>query len=70
MKNYKVWSCKIVVLADEELPDGFDSPPRRAAIKAVEDAGISVLSCFSGWGGKLSGAEKQLIDRCGTERRW
>lgn len=62
MKKYRVWSCKIVVPFEAELPDGFDHPPRRAAIEAVEHAGIDVLSCFSGWGGELDKIEEHLVD--------
>lgn len=54
----KVWECKIVVPDDVELPNGFDNPPRKAAIKAVEDAGIKVLGCSSGWGGSLTKQEE------------
>ena len=63
MRNdYRVWTCKIVVPADTKLPIGFDSPPRQAAIRAVEVAGISILTCFSGWGGKLSDSERMIVD--------
>ena len=61
-KNYKVWDCKIVVPIDAELPNGFDSPPRTAAVEAVEKAGITVLSCFSGWGGTLTEIEAEIVD--------
>ena len=60
-KTYKVWDCKIVVPNDAELPDGFDLPPRRAAIEAVENAGITVLSCFSGWGGTLTKIQAKIV---------
>lgn len=60
-KKYKVWDCKIVVPIDTELPDGFDAPPRSAAMEAVENAGITVVSCFSGWGGKLTKIEAEII---------
>lgn len=62
-KNFKVWECKIVVPGDAELPEGFDSPPRRAAIEAIETEGIEVLSCFSCWGGELSAAERKIVER-------
>jgi len=52
--KYKTWECKIVVPLDVQLPYGFDSPPRRAAIDAVTRAGVPVLACFSGWGGELT----------------
>jgi hypothetical protein len=58
-QNVRVWECKIVVPADEELPDGFDLPPRRAAIDMIEKHGVTVLACFSGWGGVLTEAEKK-----------
>lgn len=61
--KYKVWTCKIVVPGDTILPDGFDAPPRRAAINAVERAGILVLDCYSGWNGRLTPAEKAISDR-------
>ena len=61
--EYRVWECKIVVPADKELPLGFDAPPRRAAIEAVEKAGFEVISCFSGWGGSLDDLEKTIVDK-------
>ena len=60
--KYKVWDCKIVVPYDAELPNGFDSPPRSAAIEAVLDAGIEVIACSSGWGGTLSKKQIELIE--------
>ena len=69
--KYKVWDCKIVVSEDEVMPDGFDFPPRRAAIDAVEDAGIRVISCFSGWGGKLTKVRRDIVDeRRKKELKW
>jgi len=62
MSKYKVWECKIIVPEGYELPNGFDYPPRDAAIKTIEDAGISVLGCLSGWGGKLTDEERSAID--------
>jgi len=56
-KNLMVWTCKIVVEGDE-LPNGFDSPPRMAAENAIESAGFKVLMNSSGWGGTLSKADK------------
>lgn len=47
--GYRVWECKIVVRGDAELPCGFDQPPRRAAITAVNAAGFDVLCCSSSW---------------------
>lgn len=60
--KYQVWDCKIVVPADIELPNGFDNPPRRAAVEAVRAAGIPILGCFSGWAGRLTEVEHDIID--------
>jgi len=60
--RYRVWECKIAVPIDSELPDGFDGPPRQAAIKAIESAGITVCSCFSGWGGSLTEIEIKVTE--------
>jgi hypothetical protein len=60
--RYQVWNCKIVVAEDVDLPNSFDGPPRREAIRAVETAGFEVISCFSGWGGELTPSEKRIID--------
>jgi hypothetical protein len=51
---FQVWECKIVVPHDVILPQGFDLPPRYAAMSAVEKAGVPIVACFSGWNGKLS----------------
>jgi len=37
VKRYQVWECKIVVPDDAELPDGFDWPPRRAAMETSNE---------------------------------
>ena len=60
--KYRVWECKIVVSADAELPDGFDAPPRHAAEEAVENAGVEILGCFSGWGGSLDEGEEEVVE--------
>ena len=64
-KTYKVWTCKIIIPGGSATPDGFDSPPRMAAEKAIEDAGFEVLINSSGWGGCLDEhdiAELERID--------
>ena len=63
MNKYRVWSCKIIVPQDAELPEGFDGPPRCAAIEAVELEGIDILGCFSGWGGELNDVEKEVLEK-------
>lgn len=46
----RYWICIIGPVHDNKLPHGADSPPRRAAIKAVMDmAGTNVFECWSGW---------------------
>jgi hypothetical protein len=60
--KYKTWECKIVVPIDAVLPEEFDLPPRRAAMEAVERAGVPVLTCFSGWNGKLTAAQEECVD--------
>lgn len=57
----QVWECKIVV-KDGELPNGFDFPPRMAAINAIESAGIEVLSCCSNWAGELTKSEMDYFN--------
>ena len=61
IKKYKVWTCKIIVPNNSTLPPGFDNPPRAAAINAIAEAGIEVLSCFSGWGGKISELQEEIM---------
>ncbi len=60
--KYRVWECKAVVRGDASLPNGFDFPPREAATDAIHNAGIPIVTCFSGWGGSLSEAERKLAD--------
>ena len=61
--KYRVWTCKVVVPADIELPDGFDNSSRRAAIEAVGKE-AEVVACFSGWGGELSDEELAEVTSC------
>lgn len=62
-KKYKVWECKIVVPANAKLPSGFDRVPRSAAQEAVADAGIEVITTFSGWGGSLDAIEQEMVEK-------
>jgi len=62
MARFKVWNCKIVVAGDAKIPDGFDFPPRRAAVEAIEADGIGVISCFSGWGGTLTETQTEIVE--------
>ncbi len=60
-KRYHVWTCKIVVDGNFQLPNSFDYAPRQAAIDAVESKFINVLGCFSGWGGQLTRGEEEAM---------
>ena len=42
--------CIIELDKLEILPAGFDSPPRQAAIEAIEKGGVKIKDCWSGWG--------------------
>lgn len=67
-KDYKVWDCKIVIRGNEDLPAGFDSPPRMAAKNAIENAGFEVLANFSGWGGEMDIHQIELVDKMMADR--
>ena len=57
--KFKVWQCQIVVPEESIIcDDGF---PRFAAVHAVQQAGIKVISCFSGWNGKLTKNQSELV---------
>ena len=62
-KKFQIWDCKILVAADAELPNGFDANPRNAAVTAVEEAGIHVIACSSGWGGTLTKEEQEFYNK-------
>lgn len=46
----KYWMCIIELDKASTLPTGFDSPPRLAAVSAVEKKRFKVKDCWSGWG--------------------
>lgn len=58
----RVWECRIVIDDDQVLPAGFDFPPRRAAIAAVEAHGVRVKACFSGWGHQTNPDEDAYLE--------
>ena len=62
MSKFKVWKCKLVIPENTKLPMGFDWIPRHAAVEAVENRGIKVISCFSGWGGKLDKSKQEIAE--------
>ncbi len=60
----RVWTCKIV--SRSPIPNGFDGPPRSAAVQACEDAGVVVDECFSGWGGSLTDSQREVMEENAT----
>jgi hypothetical protein len=52
MNKEKIWSCTIITYNEElnDLPNGADFPPRRAAVEAIEGLGLSIHSVYSKWG--------------------
>ena len=58
----KIWTCKIGVEDDVELPDGADLPMRRAAQERFRRVtGREPDFCFSGWNGELDDAELEAL---------
>jgi len=56
------WKCEIIIDDnDEDLPAGFDFPPRRAAENAIQCHGYPVLLNSSGWGQEISDEELLTI---------
>jgi hypothetical protein len=61
-KKYQVWECRIYVPASASIPAGFDNPPRSAAQRAIESAGIEIIANFSGWAGTPQEREVAFIE--------
>lgn len=62
-RDYRVWFCKIGIQGDCALPNGADSPMRRAVQKAFFDVtGLDDQFCFSGWGGTLDEGERFVVE--------
>jgi len=58
----KIWTCKIGEIDTELLPDGADAPMRAAVEDAYEKlTGQHNHFCFSGWGGKLTDTEREIV---------
>ena len=58
--KFKKWTCEIIIeYTDEEVGDWG---PRRAAIESLENRGFNVLSCGSGWGGKITDRDVQWAE--------
>jgi hypothetical protein len=47
-----IWECTVIIHNEElnDLPNGADWPPRKAAVEAIESLGLSINSVSSGWG--------------------
>ena len=65
-KKIHVWTCKLVVFADD-LPDGFDLPPRMAAETAIAEVG-NVIMNRAGWGGELDEFDREYLELRGYKR--
>jgi hypothetical protein len=61
-KKYQVWECRIYVPASASISAGFDNPPRSAAQRAIESAGIEIIANFSGWAGTPQEREVAFIE--------
>ena len=65
-KKIHVWTCKIVVVADD-IPAGFDFPPRMAAESAISEVGEVIINS-SGWGGELDESDRERLELHGYKR--
>lgn len=58
----KVWDCKIGPFKGD-LADGADSPMAKAVKRAYKEiTGEDAEFIFSGWGGKFTEEEKEIIE--------
>jgi hypothetical protein len=59
-----IWECKIGEVENSNVPDGGDSPMRKAVEAAyIKLTGKAPEFIFSGWGAKLDGWEQSIVDR-------
>lgn len=62
LPQHKVWTCKVGVLGDVDLPSGADAPMRDAVERAFFDLTGKVAQFnFSGWGGELERGEFHVV---------
>lgn len=62
MSSEKIWECKIGGVVGE-LPKGSDGPMRKAVRDAFNEiTGIEATFCFSGWGAKIDGLERSVVE--------
>ena len=65
-----VWQCRIGVTTGVMLVRGADLPMRRAVEAAFRSlTGKRSEFCFSGWGGKLSPSELEVVEKLAGLRR-
>lgn len=58
----KIWDCKIGGVDRSKLPDGADLPMRNAIRQAYKElTGEEPQFIFSGWGGKLTKIEREIV---------
>jgi hypothetical protein len=63
-----MWSCKIGEVDRSRLPYGCDGPMRRAVMAAYEAVtGAEPEFVFSGWGGALNVAERDVVNPATAE---
>lgn len=58
-----IWDCKIGEIDRSKLPDGSDAPMRKAVAEAYHKlTGEWPRFHLSGWGGKLTKIEREVVD--------
>lgn len=58
----KIWSCKIGMATDEQVPEGADLPMRDAIKAAYKNiTGVEPDFVLSGWDASLTAGEKSVI---------
>lgn len=58
----RVWTCKVVIREDVDLPLGADLPMRAGVRAALQHMGFSEDAMFSGWGGEATPVEIAVMD--------
>lgn len=58
-----IWSCKVGIVGNVELPNGSDFPMRQAIKQAFKEiTGVDAEFCFSGWNASLSETEERIVN--------
>ena len=67
MDNNAIWFCKIGEVDRLMLPRGADGPMRQAVREAYKNlTGKYPDFIFSGWGGELTPAEREVVEEAGS----